>query len=351
MKVTPSPYYSKTSFSIFGPLSLLYSLVANLIGRWVLSPTPLPPPNRKLGGQVAIVTGSNTGIGYETARSLALDYDMTVLLACRDIGKARVAQRLIGKNAVVLDVPLDLSDLTSVEDYARHVRLQYPQIHVLVNNAGRNTSGKTTNKNWDLLFTTNFLGHYVLTNELLLNLAPNARIVNLSSVMHHFCGGPCELESKKFWKNVIQYDKTPMDYTYSLSKLAALLFTIQLNQRYVNRLQSVAVNPGAVYSDIWRDYPPFIKKILFRWVYLTPRQGAFPSIAAAVGENAVYLQPYWQPTSDTPHPITEMLGPFNGARVSTPRLPSDGGLAASQSLWDACQEITQVQWPKPSKED
>lgn len=287
--------------------------------------------------RVAIVTGSNTGIGYETARSLVVDYGYTVILACRSRDKAETAAVRINKleqqqrsltttvtatatataltptdtpastttkgGRAVFVHPLDLSSLDSVREFCAALKLHYPQqnIDVLINNAGRSTNGSSSSslisgttsgekRNLDLLFQSNFLGHFLLTSLLLEHNhssnnncvtvrpsderkieAPHFRIVNLSSVMHHFCGGNMsivsigdDLESADFWKNAATAGQDPTD-TYALSKLAALLFTIELNRRYgavvddddddgrnknsnnkQHNVRSFAVNPGSV---------------------------------------------------------------------------------------------------------
>lgn len=210
--------------------------------------TPLPTRSQVSGrGKVAIVTGSNTGIGYETARSLAVDYGMTVVLACRSRSKGEAAAEQIqreGGTALFLQ-PLDLSSRQSIVDFSKLVREKYPFVHVLVNNAGCNSSSyEPVEDDRDWLFQVNFLGHFELTAQLLDFLAPRARVVNLSSAMHHFMTG--NVEAVKFWKDCASYSRPAPASRYSASKLAAVLFTIELNRRYAGRLESVAVNPGGV---------------------------------------------------------------------------------------------------------
>jgi len=115
-------------------------------------------------------------------------------------------------------------------------------VDILVNNAGRNSSGDPV-QGRDLLFQTNFLGHFELTSYLMGAFAPQARVVNLSSVMHHFIEG--DVNQPSFWKDCIAYDKHPTS-TYQPSKLAAILFSMELNKRYPDKIQAVAVNPGGV---------------------------------------------------------------------------------------------------------
>lgn len=250
------PYFGITSFVIFSPLAVVYSAVARLIvwGRRVrvnsiAKPNVLPSQPRR----VAIVTGSNTGIGYETAKSLVLDHGMEVVLACRSRDKAMMAVQSInhmnlersGTGLAIFTVPLDLTSWESIRQFASSITMKYDQVHVLVNNAGRNTSGP--NGTLDLLFQSNFLGHFLLTQLLLGHLIKGkGRIVNLSSVMHHFCASPVPLDSPDYWKSCALYHLPPHD-TYSPSKLAAILFTLGLQRRYSNQgITAVSVNPGAV---------------------------------------------------------------------------------------------------------
>jgi NAD(P)-dependent dehydrogenase (short-subunit alcohol dehydrogenase family) len=287
------------SFALMGPLAFIYSCSANGLLRLaaaagihsqqqiqqiqmpavaqLTSPSKLPHKRR-----VAIVTGCNTGIGFETARCLVLEHNVHVIMACRSRDKAVTAiekihdeqatqtaakaspdvsnttNRNIAKAVFVH--PLDLSSFDSVKAFCAAVRKEYPKVDILVNNAGRNTNGESMSMSahgdseqqkipLDLLFQSNFLGHFLLTSALMNAevLVPNARIVNLSSVMHHFCGTASNngWDSVDYWKQTATADCAPTE-TYSPSKLAAQLFTLELNRRYGKRLRSIAVNPGAV---------------------------------------------------------------------------------------------------------
>ena len=245
-RMLSSVYFSDASFAALTPLAVVYSLAAHLWAFARGSPlvTPLPPPLRN-ENKVAIVTGANTGIGYETAKALAVEHGMTVVLACRSRHKGEKAveqiQREGGRGAVFVE-PLDLSSSQSIADFAKAIKDKFGKVDVLVNNAGRNASGDPV-EGRDLLFQTNFLGHFDLTAHLMDTLAPRARVVNLSSVMHHFING--DVEQASYWKDCIAHDKLPAS-TYQPSKLAAILFSMELNKRYPDRIEAVAVNPGGV---------------------------------------------------------------------------------------------------------
>ena len=329
------------------PMAVFYTMVANLAA-FILrplnlfpQPTPLPLQT-SLDMKIAIVTGSNTGIGLETARAL-VDSGWQVILACRSSDKAlEAAKGINGMGQALVVGTLDLSSFPSIKEFAKIIRGRYSKVNVLINNAGRNTSGPSEN-GLDLCFSTNFLGHFLLVHELL-DVLEGGRIINVSSVMHHFCNKP--EESVEYWKRVATYGKEP-DNTYAASKLAALLFTLELNRRYSDsrNIRSMTVNPGAVNSDIWRGYPQWIR-FIFGLFYLDSRQGCSTSVAAALcsfDSTVEYLQPYWLPSS---FPMYEMMGPFIGYRPTKPRLPYDGGSKSAQCLWRASEELTTCVFPK-----
>jgi NAD(P)-dependent dehydrogenase (short-subunit alcohol dehydrogenase family) len=356
-------YYSKSAaiWNSFLLTSVIYTGLSNLA---MVCLKPIPFIRRALPAiatlpfeivsplhnNVAIVTGSNTGIGFETAKAL-VERGYLVVMACRSKDNALVAIQAIEQS--VPDAPgkavfygtLDLSSFKSVREFSDIIRSRFAQISLLVNNAGRNTSGRSE-KDFDLLFQTNYLGHFLLTQQLLPNLlaAEKPRVINLSSVMHHFCHTN-EAHDAEYWNNMARFGRSDGS-SYSASKLAAILFTLELNCRYRHLgLRSIAVNPGAVNSDIWRNQPRFLRKI-FRWIYISNRQGSFTTVAAAVSINlpddVVYLQPYYQvnPQSVTWPPF-EMLGVFVGYLATQPRLPKDGtnGALTARVLWETSEAL------------
>lgn len=298
-------------------------------------------PQKIVSDKVCIITGSNTGIGFETAVSL-VERGYEVVMACRSKEKALEAMERLRKRIkssaqgkVVFVETLDLSSFQSIRKFSEKIAKIYPKLDLLVNNAGRNTSGKSE-RGLDLCFQTNYLGHFYLTNNLmpLLLNANEPRVINLSSVMHHFCRA--KSHDLSYWKRFAIFD-SQRESSYSPSKLAMVYMTIALNRYYGSTgLRSIAVNPGAVNSDIWRKKSRFWR-LLFRWLYLTNQQGCCTSVAASVAdlsESEWYLQPYWQmSTKSTPWPVTEMLGPFVGYQAVQPRLPEDGGILSSDALW------------------
>ncbi|KAL7526458.1 hypothetical protein ACHAWF_001776, partial [Thalassiosira exigua] len=349
----------------------------------------------------SIATGSNTGIGYETAKGLT-ERGYRVVLACRSQEKGEVAARRIkehlesmtdvdehfvrGGEAMFL-CPLDLSSLAL---FCKAFNEQYGLLNVLVNNAGTGSKpGRMTEDGLELIFQSNLLG---LTKLFLkpLQQAKNkyhaeigmeeeaGRIINLSSVMHHFspanklrhAAGSLKdasldtgVHDKQFW---LSSATGLLTNTYSESKLAVILFTMELkNCHGAKGIRSVAVDPGVVFSSIWRktdlwcslpkSKQPELKKLL-----LNTQQGSRTSVAGAVGavpKDVFYLQPYWQPKQGyqvksclsfrlryaCPHPITEATGPYVGFTATQPRLPADGSdrYRSSWSLWNVCKKLTE----------
>lgn len=252
-----SPYYGEVSFAAMAPIAIAYSVIANVAAS-ILRPFNLFPRPRALPTlpssstpKLAIITGSNTGIGFEAAKTLCQN-GWNVVLACRSEQKALEAvDRINASNPTgkaLFVGTLDLSNFHSVRDFSNVIKSRYKKVDVLVNNAGRNTSGPSLDGDatLDICFQANFLGHFLLTNQLLDLLKDGGKVINLSSVMHHFAGSivPQDID---YWKRVALYESAPTS-TYSPSKLAALLFTMELNRRYLSRgIRSIAVNPGAVY--------------------------------------------------------------------------------------------------------
>nr|MDT0664944.1 SDR family NAD(P)-dependent oxidoreductase [Micromonospora sp. DSM 115978] len=141
-------------------------------------------------GRTAVVTGANTGIGFETARVLA-ERGSAVVLACRDTAKADAAAERIrhtAPHAQLRTLELDLSSLTSVRTAAGKLTSDGQPLDLLVNNAGvMYTPFTLTDDGFELQFATNHLGHFALTGLLLgqLTAAGAARVVTVSSMGHH----------------------------------------------------------------------------------------------------------------------------------------------------------------------
>lgn len=380
-------YFTSAAFSLFSPLAVLYTSVTHMLqvaniwkaGKQLMGKQfELPPRTAHDTAKLplAIITGSNTGIGFELALNFVLS-GYNVILACRSRDKGEEAAKTINTRAqqgrqqepvgeAVFVTPCDLSSFQSIHSFVDEVRrchLYSGCLNVLVNNAGIGYNG-ISEDGLDLCFQSNFVGHYLLTRLLLPDLkkARNyvtypeifeaGRIVNLSSVMHHFAS-PLPL-SKEEWKTqcieIARHVKPENRFTYSHSKVAAILFTVQLNELYLDsNIHAISVNPGAVNSDIWRFINPTLFKYIvgpvFQLLYLTTAQASSSVFTAATSlrcSNLTYFQPYWLPKSisSTPFPVFEMLGPFVGSLATAPRLPQgDDSTKSAENLWMACEEV------------
>ena len=203
-------------------------------------------------GRVAIVTGSNTGLGYETALVLA-DRGARVVLAVRDTEKGKAAAaRIVGASprADVTVQPLDLGSLQSIRTAAEELKAAYPRIDLLINNAGVMyvSPRQTTKDGFEMQFGTNHLGHFALTGLLLENLLPvdGSRVVTVSSVGHriraaiHFD----DLQWERSYNRVAAYGQ---------AKLANLMFTYELQRRLGGHNEptiALAAHPGVSDTEL-----------------------------------------------------------------------------------------------------
>jgi len=236
-------------------------------------------------GKVVVVTGSNVGIGFETAVGVAA-LGATTVLACRNQAKAEVAAREVTQrtwNDDVHVVPLDLADLASVRKAAEDIGARWDRLDVLVNNAGGTWSERTlTAQGFEYTFGVNHLGHFALTDLLLDRLRSGApsRIVNVTSVGHHAAWGGLrfeDLQSEKGYKAM---------EAYSRSKLANVLFTRELAKRLKGSgVTANAVHPGPVRSGFGMDgdltgFMGFGLRLV-RPFEISPRRGAKTSLYLA----------------------------------------------------------------------
>ncbi len=286
-------------------------------------------------GKTALITGANTGIGFEAARVLAAR-GARVLLACRSEDKASDAmQRIRAKHpqAVLEFVPLDLASLASVRQAAHQV-LQHSRLDLLINNAGVMVPPKTlTEDGFELQFGVNHLGHFALTGLLLPKLLEqeDARVVNVSSSAHKF---------GRIFFDDINAERTYSAWArYGMSKLANLLFTFELQRQLADQghsaLRVLACHPGGAETDLSRHLPQVLSAVmtpLARLVINSAAEGALPTLRAATDPSALGGD-YYGPA-----------GLFEIAR-SAVRVNADlhaHNLADAQRLWRVSVEMTGV---------
>ena len=289
-------------------------------------------------GRVALITGANTGLGFETARALAAR-GATVVLACRDEAKmAEAARRLPGR---VETLRLDLASLASIRAAAGAFR--HPRLDLLINNAGLMIPPHgLTEDGFELQFGVNHLGHFALTGLLLDRLipAPGSRVVTVSSNGHR--RGDIHFDDLTFARG---YD--PMT-AYRQSKLANLLFTYELQRRLRAAgapTVALAAHPGAARTELMRHSPWLFRfvvsrrtKVFFSWLIQDEAAGALPALRAAT-DPGVRGGEYFGPDG-----WKEFTGRHPVAVASTPR-SHDATLQAR--LWEVSTELTGVAYPLP----
>ncbi|KAJ3129920.1 hypothetical protein HK098_007674 [Nowakowskiella sp. JEL0407] len=266
-----------------------------------------------LTGKVALVTGGNTGLGYETVKQLALKH-AKVYMASRTPERAQQAIETLKKeipNAQIEFFQLNLADMKQVKSAASAYVASGERLDILINNAGIMACPfEITKDGYESQFATNHLGHFVLTTTLLPAIEKSApsRIVNVSSDLHS--SGP---------KEGILFDKlndesvmTPWE-RYGQSKLANILFTKSLAARLGDKQVYVnSIHPGVVRTELMRgptavaDANPSITSTLlknvvlpvFRAFLLSPEKGALTQLYAATSEEVVsnnYRGQYFAP--------------------------------------------------------
>ena len=236
-------------------------------------------------GRVAVITGANSGIGFEAAAMLAAK-GARVVLAVRDLAKGEQAAARINDRHPDADIALqelDLASLGSVRAAAQDLKAAYPQISLLINNAGVSATPKTLTKDgFELQFGTNHLGHFALTGLLLDHLLPaeDSRVVTVSSLGHR-------VRSTIDFGNLQSERRYDPFAAYGRSKLANLLFTYELQRRLTANHEAtiaVAAHPGSSRTDLLRKSPGWLRissAVLGPLLFQSPRMGALPTLRAA----------------------------------------------------------------------
>lgn len=238
-----------------------------------------------------LITGANDGIGRATAERLAAR-GAHLVLACRNEAKGQLVAKAITEktgNHRIDTLPLDLSNLASVRDAAEEFLAEHPKLDVLINNAGVYTEKlELTEDGYELQFGVNHLGHFLLTILLLpaIKCCRNcSRVINVSSALHH--KGGLDFGWLRGEPGAKHYSGTK---AYAQSKLANVLFTMELDRRFGEELTTNCLHPGvvgtrlankkagALTSTVWSMYKPFAIK---------PEKGADTSVYLATSPEVV----------------------------------------------------------------
>ena len=301
-------------------------------GRWTAADIP------DLTGKTAIVTGGNSGVGFEIAIELAR-HGANTIIACRSTSRGEVAVTKIKDYAPSSQIRLmllDLGNLASIDAFAESFTKEYESLDLLINNAGiMATPYRTTKDGFESQFGTNHLGHFALTAKLMpaISAATSARIINVSSVGHR--------------SGDIDFDTLLLDQfnykrwrAYYRSKLANLLFTYEMHRRLeraqIDNISSLAAHPGVARTNLAQGMG-FIGTLLKPMAFLffqSAQMGALPILRAATDASAQGGQ-YYGP--DKPHER-------GGYPVVVSSSTDSHNEENARLLWERSEELTGVKF-------
>ena len=300
--------------------------------RWTIEHMP------ELTGKIIVVTGGNSGLGYESVKAFAMK-GAEVVLASRSTEKGEEARNEILKaipGGKIKVMELDLGDLDSVRSFATAFRKNYKKLDVLHNNAGIMMSPYFQTKDgFEGQFGINHLGHFALTGLLMdvVLKTPGARIVNVSSGAHK--RGEMDFNNLQF-ENGREY--TPMK-AYGRSKLSNLLFTYELQRKLEsakNDTIAVAAHPGFAMTNLTRYLEgKLIYKILypiFKRMSQDQAMGALPQIRASVDTN-VKAGEYYGPDG---------RNEMKGYPIVVQSNAASNNLLDAAKLWEESEKLTGV---------
>ncbi|MGW2961442.1 oxidoreductase [Streptomyces sp. NPDC001220] len=296
--------------------------MAKKTGTWNASDLP------DLSGRTAVVTGANSGIGFTAADALARA-GAHVVFAVRDPERGRAAAARVNGSTEVRR--LDLADLASVREFA--AGWDRP-LDLLINNAGvMMLPEQSTKDGFEMQFGTNHLGHFALTNLLLPHLTD--RVVTLSSGLHRGGDGVIHFADVNLRGT---YNPTR---AYAQSKLANLLFTLELQRRLTEAgspVRALAAHPGYAATNLQSHTASPLARLGMRLgnllVAQDDRSGALPTLYAATQDlpGASYVGP-------------DGMGGMRGAPALAGRSPAASDPVAARRLWTLSEEMTGVTWP------
>jgi NAD(P)-dependent dehydrogenase (short-subunit alcohol dehydrogenase family) len=290
-----------------------------------------------LTGKVIIVTGANSGLGFEATKVFAKN-NATVVMACRNLERANASIQKIKEeipNANLHLIQLDLSDLSTVDTFVESFKKSYSKLDVLLNNAGiMAIPYQLTKDGFETQNGVNHLGHFVLTSKLfdVLKSTKNSRIVNVASMAHKF--GKMDFDNYLFEKG--KYSKWR---SYGRSKLSNLLFTYELDRRIKEQnidIKVFAAHPGVSSTELGRyskagKLSTFFTNIGFSFAQ-PQSKGALPEIRACVEEDAV-SGTYFGPSG---------FMELKGRAVIVKSNKRSHSLDDAKKLWDVSETLTKT---------
>ncbi|MGL1893527.1 MAG: oxidoreductase [Spirochaetaceae bacterium] len=294
----------------------------------------------KLDGKIIIVTGGNSGLGFESVKVFA-GKGAKVILASRSVNRGEEAKKQIldiFPNAKIDVMQLDLSSLKSVKKFVTLFLEKYNRLDILLNNAGiMTTPYGLTADGFEQQLGVNHLGHFALTGQLfdVIKNSGGARIVNISSMAHK--SGVMDFENLMFEGGK---DYTPMK-AYGRSKLANLLFTYELQRKVEDHnldIKVLAAHPGVSNTNLARHLEgKFLFKILkplFELITQSPFDGALPGIRASI-DSDVISGTYYGPSGRR-----EMTGDPIIVQSNT----LSHNLEDAKQLWSISEELTSISY-------
>ena len=304
------------------------------MSKW--TPREMPPQQ----GRLAIVTGANSGIGYQTARYLARA-GASVILACRSAAKGEAARaKIVAENATAkVEVrALDVADLESVRRFATEILSEGKGLDLLINNAGVMAipERRTTPQGFEMQFGTNHLGHFALTGLLLPALLrhPKSRVVTVASIAHK--GGKLNFDDLNGARG---YDPRG---AYQQSKLANLVFGLEFDRRlraHSADTTSVIAHPGVAVTNIISNgmgtgVKGRIVGALLPLVAQSDDRGSWPLVYAATSSEA-RGGGYYGPDG---------IAEIKGMPIEVKPKPQALDPAAGKRLWDVSETLTGVRY-------
>ena len=289
-------------------------------------------------GKIAIVTGANSGLGFETAKALAKK-GFLVIMACRNLKKAQDAVNEIEKTVKKTHleiIKIDTSSLKSVKTFADEFLKNYQKLDLLINNAGIMVPPYSlTEDGFESQLGANYLGHFLLTGLLLptLEKTENSRVITLSSIAHK--KGKIYFDDLQFKKRT--YKKWE---AYGQSKLACLMFAYELDRRLKSKDSktiSIAAHPGVSLTNLWNHMPfgfRLISPVFNMFFSHSAKDGAKSTLMAAL-DIGVVGGDYYGPTG-----LKEMKGE-PGKVASTPLSKNK---AIAHHLWKVSEELTGINY-------
>jgi NAD(P)-dependent dehydrogenase (short-subunit alcohol dehydrogenase family) len=291
-------------------------------------------------GRVVIVTGGNSGIGYEALKELAR-LQATVIMASRSEAKATAAIEALLKeipSATVVFKELQLADLSSIKRFSEEIKQEYDRLDFLINNAGVMYGPyQTTQDGFEHQLGTNHLGHFALTGQLLplLQSTPGSRIITVSSLAHR--GGKMDFANLQFERKGTYSPQR----AYGRSKLANLHFGYELDRRLKianSEIKSIVVHPGVSKTNLFDQLAsgPLMRR-LFQMMSIfiqSAEAGALPTLYAC-----------FEPLQGGEYIGPDGFGEIKGAATIVKSSKASRNINDAKELWRRSEDLTSIVYP------